>query len=85
MFLLFTSCQSPGTIDAHENDFAWGYTVGGGLERQIGRHWSLKTEYLFYDLGDRTFSSVNSADGLNYRWRSDNQGHIIRAGLNFRF
>lgn len=81
----------PGTTDAHENDFAWGYTLGGGLERQITRNWSFKVEYLFYDLGDRTFSGqlhtdpADPANGESFRWRADNEGHIVRAGLNFRF
>ncbi len=29
-----------------------GWTVGGGLEYALTHHWSLKAEYLYYDLGD---------------------------------
>ncbi|PYL15027.1 MAG: hypothetical protein DME30_12180, partial [Verrucomicrobia bacterium] len=37
-------CSTPGctfrTIDAHKEEFDWGWTVGGGIERMIGCHWS---------------------------------------------
>src|ERR1700719_1970821 len=46
----------PATVDARNTDFEWGYVVGGGLERRIGRHWSIKVEYLFFNLGDQRFS-----------------------------
>lgn len=41
---------------AHEEEMALGYTVGGGIERKIGRRWSVKLEYLYFALEDRSFS-----------------------------
>lgn len=67
----------------HTQDFDWGYTVGGGIERKIGKRWSLKVEYLYFDLDTQTFSGV--AFDTRYRFDGETAGHIVRAGLNFHF
>lgn len=75
-------------IDAHKQELDWGYTVGGGIERMIGRHWSIKGEYLYYSLDDQTFSGVGTDAGRFSgisRFTGETTGHIVRAGLNFRF
>jgi outer membrane immunogenic protein len=71
-------------VNAHKRDFQWGYTVGGGLERMFGRHWSLKVEYLYFDLDHQGFSGVTNL-GVRYQWSGDTTGHIVRGGLNFHF
>ena len=50
-----TPPAGPGLIDVHEQEINWGYTVGGGVERQINRHWSVKVEYLYFNLCDQSF------------------------------
>jgi outer membrane immunogenic protein len=79
---------SPLLIDAHKEGFDWGWTVGGGIERMIGCHWSIKAEYLYYTLDDQNFD----AEGFNltrsrgtFKWEAHDQGHIVRAGLNYKF
>jgi outer membrane immunogenic protein len=72
-----------GVIDARDTDFSWGYTVGGGVERMIGHHWSVKAEYLYFSLGDNRFSAVSG--GTRYGFDAETQGHIVRAGLNYKF
>ncbi len=77
-------------IDAHTTDFDWGYTVGAGIERRLGEHWSLKIEYLYFNLGEQPFSAheFNNNEETErdfYRFQGDTMGHIIRAGLNFHF
>lgn len=75
----------PGLINAHEEDFDWGWTVGGGIERMFGCHWSIKAEYLFYELDDQHFSALNNFGAGPFGWRADVNGHIIRGGLNYKF
>ncbi|HEY4847033.1 MAG TPA: outer membrane beta-barrel protein [Methylocella sp.] len=70
-----------------------GWTAGGGLEWMFAPNWSLKAEYLYYDLGTVTFGvgalTVATAAGTVFtdpvaastRWN----GHIVRAGLNYHF
>jgi len=71
-------------IDGHSRDFDWGYTFGGGVERMFGRHWSIKVEYLYFDLANQSFSGVTNL-GNRYEWSGETAGHIVRAGLNFHF
>ncbi len=44
----------PEVFDVHKQDFNWGYTVGGGIERRLGCHWSIKLEYLYFSLEDQS-------------------------------
>ena len=76
------------TTDAHKEDLVWGWTVGGGIERMIGCHWSIKAEYLYYTLEDQDFSGEVDLFGTpfgRFRWEAHDQGHIIRGGLNYKF
>jgi opacity protein-like surface antigen len=75
----------PDLIDAHTKGFNWGYTVGGGIEHAIGRHWSVKAEYLYFALDDQSFSGQNFFRNGPYGFTAETAGHIVRAGLNFRF
>lgn len=63
-----------------------GYTTGGGIEIAFGQ-WSLKTEYLFYDLGQETLNAPfligGVAEPFSFRPEFDTQGHIVRVGTNF--
>jgi len=80
-------CSSQ-TIDAHKEEFNWGWTVGGGIERMIGCHWSIKAEYLYYTLEDQNFSGTRFFDDEEagrFRFEAHDQGHIIRGGLNYKF
>jgi outer membrane immunogenic protein len=83
-----------GTIAVAASDSAaqLGWTVGGGLEWGFGA-WSLKGEYLYYDLGSHTVTAACSAviggcTGLAptlFSTRFRDTGAIARVGLNFRF
>lgn len=82
----------PASNDFHtvsRKDTEVGWTAGGGVEWAFGNNWSMKAEYLFIDLGDRSFTSTpggraaNRATTLTTDFR--NQYHIARLGLNYRF
>ena len=72
-----------------------GWTAGGGGEWLFAPNWSLKVEYLYYDLGGVTFglSAVTHSNLANGNPLSvtDNlartrfNGNIVRAGLNYHF
>lgn len=65
-----------------------GYTVGGGIEHALAPNWSVKAEYLYYDLGSTTanvaFVPGGGGGGTGYNTRFENDGHIVRAGLNYK-
>ena len=74
-------------IDASRTDFDWGYTVGGGIERRLGCHWSIKAEYLYVDVGDdsKIANPVPTIPTFTTRYNWDHQFHTVTAGLNFKF
>jgi outer membrane immunogenic protein len=78
-----------GLIDAHKEELNWGYTVGGGIEHMFGCHWSIKAEYLYFALDRQEFSGINTGNVGNFggtlRFNGDTAGHIVRAGLNYKF
>ena len=73
----------PNFFDARGNDFNWGYTVGGGVERKISPHWSVKAEYLYFSLNENSFGEP--IGGVPIDFRAETTGHILRAGLNYAF
>ncbi len=70
-------------------DTKTGYTVGGGIEHAWMGNWTVKAEYLYYDLGSTTlgvnFVPGGGGGGTGYNTRFENDGHIVRAGLNYKF
>jgi outer membrane immunogenic protein len=60
-----------------------GWTGGGGIEVGFG-NWSLKAEYLYFDVGSQSVAFVDPTlptVDFKTRW-TDN---VVRAGLNYRF
>jgi outer membrane immunogenic protein len=72
-----------------------GWTAGGGLEWLFAPNWSLKVEYLYYDLGSVTYALSPlvqfGGDGTILETIGASQstarfnGNIVRAGLNYHF
>jgi outer membrane immunogenic protein len=72
-----------------------GWTAGGGVEWMFLPNWSLKVEYLYYDLGTESFALSpllnRFTDTGLVAWTSDPfararfNGNIVRAGLNYHF
>jgi outer membrane immunogenic protein len=72
------SLNAPGA-SLSSSDWETGYTVGGGIEWAFAPNWSLKSEYLYIDLGEQTYSSPAGT----YTTQTD--FHTARVGLNYRF
>ena len=79
-------------VAASDSATQLGWTVGGGLEWGFGA-WSVKGEYLYYDLGSHPLTAACStviggctgvAPSLFSAHFRDN-GSIARVGLNYRF
>lgn len=75
-------------------DTLGGFTFGGGLEFAIGESWTLKAEYLYYDLGEMVLPMSNGGNasvapfhsvGTSTLVSADYDGHLVRMGVNFRF
>ena len=77
-----------GAFASNTSSTKVGYTAGAGVEWMFAPQWSVKFEYMYYNLG--TTRSVagditgnNPTEFLAYSRRND--GHIARAGVNYRF
>jgi outer membrane immunogenic protein len=68
-----------------------GWTAGGGIEFALSCHWSVRAEYLHYDLGseDRTspqlIDDVPSGSIFFVHNHFETSGNIVRGGFNFKF
>jgi outer membrane immunogenic protein len=64
-----------------------GWTVGGGGEAVVANRWTAKLEYLYYDLGKLKVigSPPPATSPLLIESDFATRGHIIRAGLNYKF
>jgi len=61
-----------------------GYTVGGGAEYYIDKHWSLKAEYLYTDLGE--IDNLSAERGYT-KFSADTEASFqtVHMGLNYKF
>jgi outer membrane immunogenic protein len=67
---------------AKDTDTQAGWTVGGGVEYALTATWSLKAEYLYFDLGRAGCDiTVCGAPAVDVKVR----GNLARIGTNFRF
>jgi outer membrane immunogenic protein len=91
-----TACVACPSLSSSASSDEWraGWTLGGGLEWMFAPHWSLKAEYLYYDLGHVTlnqvlplqvgapgafFATAGISSEAHYR------GNIARGGINYHF
>ncbi|HTZ18160.1 MAG TPA: outer membrane protein [Dissulfurispiraceae bacterium] len=64
-----------------------GWTAGAGAEYALTRNWSVKAEYVYYDLGDEAGIAnpvpANPPYQASYKWKTS--ANIFRGGLNYKF
>ena len=75
------------TLSGSKTTTRAGWTLGAGGEYAITQNWSVKVEYLYYDLGKSHVLATNAAavPGAASSVREDEKGSIIRAGVNYKF
>lgn len=56
-----------------------GWTAGAGIEKKFTQNWSAKLEYIYIDLGTKTYNSGVNAVDVSFR------DQIVRAGINYQF
>ena len=82
-----TAAASGGSF----SDTLVGWSAGGGVEWAVCRHWSVKAEYLHYDLGHAHYSAGARAPAAagDILWSHASaaatrfDGHIARVGVNY--
>jgi len=63
-----------------------GWVVGGGMEYKLKTKWSLRGEYLYYNLGHQHFQTpMNTITGYITKYNMGSDGHLFRVAANYRF
>lgn len=62
-----------------------GWTAGLGAELSVGPRWSVKAEYLYYDLGTNSVSNGYTFANSTVTTTVNEKGSIVRGGVNYRF
>jgi outer membrane immunogenic protein len=86
-----STCADGGAASAYASQYdnRTGWTAGAGVDYALNRHLSLRTEYLYTDLGKQNLADgVFSAPGISI----DNalssvavQANVVRVGVNYKF
>jgi outer membrane immunogenic protein len=75
-----------GTDSGSVSDTSWGWTIGAGAEYAFTDRLSLKTEYLYTDLGKRNvLTAGGGVEDPLFTIDNDVKFHTVRAGLNYHF
>jgi outer membrane immunogenic protein len=86
--------NSSGSAAILQSDILAGWTAGGGLEWMLAPQWSVKGEYLYYDLGTASLnqtlvvvSAITPSSFLkdNIQSAANYRGNIVRIGVNYKF
>ncbi|WP_029074035.1 outer membrane protein [Kaistia adipata] len=67
------------------SDTRWGWTIGAGVEYGITQNITLKTEYLYVDLGSIHQNAYNAAEDDYGQFDTDVAFHTLKVGLNYKF
>ena len=62
-------------VDETKTELGW--TLGVGAEYGFAPNWSAKVEYLYMDLGNRSFATTGADNGFS--------ASMLRIGLNYHF
>jgi len=63
-----------------------GWTAGAGFEAMVTPNWSVKAEYLYVDLGNRSASiAAYSFPTVAFNVSTEFREQIVRVGLNYHF
>ena len=73
-----------GSFDESVKKTKAGWTVGAGVEYAVTNNWSVKTEYLYTDLGKANVFSFNDL-GMNATIDRKFNFHTARIGFNYKF
>jgi outer membrane immunogenic protein len=74
-----------GAIFASQNSGRVGWTAGGGLEYAITKNLTVKTEYLYVNLGTPTAFNQTLLGVVGVNVGEKTTANIVRAGLNYKF
>jgi outer membrane immunogenic protein len=75
--------RAPNLFGSASDDTKAGWAAGLGVEYAFTNNWTVKAEWLHYDLGNETVRFESPVRFAIYRFRQE--GDIGRVGINFKF
>jgi outer membrane immunogenic protein len=77
----------PGTINSSSSSVNIGWTAGAGAAVALSSHWTMKAEYLYADLGSRSYNFVEPTgpDWSHIGTSAKTTANIFRASLDYKF
>ena len=79
------SFSGPLVITTTSNADYVGWTGGGGIEWALSPNWSIRGEYLYADLGSKTYNFYETAPGDHITGKAKITTSVARGAVNFRF
>ena len=82
----FSGACGDELINGGGTDFRSGWTAGGGIEYMLGCHWTIRGEYLRFQLDDHSIDTHGQNFGGSFHFGvPGTEGNIFRAALNYKF
>lgn len=83
---LSQGCFPDATIcgDSSSSSVRLGWTLGAGVETMLAPRWSVKAEYLYVDLGKKSFDAPTIAP-VDFDVSAKFRQQTVRIGLNYHF
>jgi|SRR5665213_905540 len=86
----FAAGNVGGSQNSSASQLKAGWVIGAGLERAMGKNWSLKAEYLYVRFdglnANGALSDAVTGDFANFSNRVDHfASNIVRVGFNYKF
>ena len=89
---LTMSTTPPGAVPINwygkKNVYLTGGCIGGGIEKYLTGNWSVKAEYLYYNLGNTVVPQTDVSSNHNTNFVDDKvtfRGQVITLGFIYRF
>jgi outer membrane immunogenic protein len=81
------SAQFGPVYTATADEIRAGWTAGGGVEALVTQHWTVRGEYLYYDLGGHSViaNGVPAIPPNQVGYAQESKGHLFRVGLSYRW
>ena len=74
-----------GAFNAKDSDIRWGWTIGAGAKYAVTEDLFLKGEYLYTDLGSKTYALATPGGVVGAHVKDETAFHTFRVGLDYRF
>jgi outer membrane immunogenic protein len=84
-YFLIDTATGGLVVNARADDTRTGWMVGAGVEYGFTPNWSFKVEYNYMDFGADSFALVDPVLGVTFDKEIDQQLHVVKAGINYRF